>query len=426
MSADTGNGANDTSKMSADIQTKEHNDPEVDGCAGLQLSDTAITFLEAEVNGGDERKGDRIGVTFDRSGRATLKTNSYVGVVSLPDGPTIEIKPKVENTQLLHLLRYANGIEASTFEEETPIETGDVFIEAIGALFESELSTVLTQGLHTEYETKQGTERRLRGRLDLQRQLTQQSPQPTAFECTYDELTPDVTLNQAVLYATSTLLTFVQDSGTARALRRHRQQLRRRVSLRPVAPIELESIETTRLNEYCDDLLRLTKLILRNVYVAELSPGRGGSYSILVNMNTIFEKTVERAAAAAISEKEGWEVRDQDRSKAFDKNNRINLQPDFTVADAAGTVQVVGDAKWKTESPKNEDFYQIAAYQSAFEAPGLVVYPNQDGAMEDSYEFPDGRELTLIELPTTNQIDSFETYTRQLETSLQTEIQALL
>ncbi|WP_340100502.1 McrC family protein [Salinibaculum salinum] len=422
MSTDSAPSLSFTDETTVDITTSEHNEPEADGCAGLALSDTAIDFIETEVNGGDSRRGDRIQLEFDRDGLVTLQTTSYVGVVSLPEGPVIEIRPKVTGTPLLHLLQYANGVDATTFAEETPIQQGNVFIEAIAALFQTELSAVLTRGLHTAYQTRDGTENRLRGRLNLQRQLNRQPPQPTAFECTYDELTPDVPLNQAILFATTVLIGLVQDDGIGSALQRHRQQLRQRVTLRPVDPAELRTIETTRLNEYYDDLLRLTDLILRNLYVSELAIGESRSYSLLVNMNTVFENAVGRAAKAAIADRTGWSTTDQDTSRSLDEGGRINLKPDFTIADQTNAVRLVGDAKWKTESPENDDFYQLAAYQSAFDAPGLVVYPNQAGRLADSYTFPDGKELTLMELPTMKQTDSFAEYVEALEESLHSAI----
>lgn len=400
---------------------------EYDEHGPIELTDPAITFLQQEVNGGTERDGDRIGLTFDRRRRATLKATSYVGVVSLPDGPTIEIQPKVDGTQLLHLLRYANGVESTTFEQETRLRRGNVFIEAIAQLFRSELSRVLTHGLYTDYRKRQSAEPRLRGRLDLQRQLQRQPPQPTRFECTYDELTPDVTINQAVLYATSVLLRLSDDTDTIRALQRHRQTLLRQVTLRPVDPFELERIEVTRLNEYYEDLLRFTKLIIGNINISELAAGDRSSFSLLVNMNTVFEKAVERAATEAVRGRAGWNVTGQDDSKDLLNSGRfsVTLKPDVTVRDGTATVRVVGDAKWKKETPKNDDFYQMAAYELAHDAPGLLVYPEQGADLVSEEYFPNGRRLDLIELPTAT-TDGFDAFCTAMAETMDTAIETVM
>src|SRR5699024_11197198 len=110
----------------------------------------------------------------------------------------------------------------------------------IATLYEAELADVLQRGLLREYREQTGTEQHVRGRLEVHRQLQRQGPQPTQFECRYDELTTDIVLNQAILYATTVLLRLVDDRPIGAALQRHQQTLRRTVEFRPIRPIELE------------------------------------------------------------------------------------------------------------------------------------------------------------------------------------------
>ena len=60
---------------------------------------------------------------------------------------------------------------------------------------------------------------------------------------------------------------------------------------------------------------------------------------------------------------------------------------------------MVGDAKWKTKV-KNNDIYQVVAYQTAYDAPGVLVYPDNDGAVENDYSVKNGYSLAMLELPT--------------------------
>lgn len=407
----------------ADITVAEYKSEE----AGI-LTDSARRYLEQKVNGGETRDGDRIQVSFDYRGHATVTATSYVGIVSLPEGPTIEIQPKANGTHLLNLLRYAQGVEATTFDQQTRVQRGNVFIEAIAALFEAELATVLNRGLHTSYRTVERQERNLRGRLDLQRQLQRQPPQATAFECTYDELTPDVTINQAILYATSILIPLVQDQNTINSLQRHQQTLRRSVTLRPVTPRELEQIEVNRLNEYYEDLLRFTEMIIRNVHIAELTAGRRSSFSLLVNMNTVFENAVERAAKTAAATRSGWSAKGQDDSKYLinEDDHSVKLKPDFTIRDSDNVVRVVGDAKWKTDSPSNSDFYQMTAYTIAHDAPGVLVYPEQGKTMSGTCKLPTGKKIHLVEISTNSNNGSFEAFCNGLREDMDTTIESLI
>lgn len=172
----------------------------------LELSDSATEMLRSEVN----KETERLKVEFDRDGRATLTATEHVGIVSLPGELTIQIRPKSRGTNLMHLLRYAHGVESTTVEHETSIAAGQNFIEALAALFEAELDTVIRTGIHKSYRERRDAKKYLRGRLDVQRQLQRQGVAPTRFECTYDELTYDILPNRAILYATAILSRFVQ------------------------------------------------------------------------------------------------------------------------------------------------------------------------------------------------------------------------
>ena len=111
---------------------------------------------------------------------------------------------------------------------------------------------MLNRELHTDYKRVSGTEEHLRGQLDLQRQLQRQPPTPSVFECTYDELTPAITANRAILYAPSLLLGLVSDPSVTQSLRQDRQIFHRRVELTPVTVQDLKGIQLTRLSEYLD------------------------------------------------------------------------------------------------------------------------------------------------------------------------------
>jgi 5-methylcytosine-specific restriction enzyme subunit McrC len=195
----------------------------------LDLSESAVRMLQTEFNS----DGERLRLSFNRDGKALLQATQHVGTVSLPDGPTIQIRPKAGRTNLLHLLRYAHGVESVTIEERTSIAAGQTFIEALAALYEAELEQVIQQGLHRDYRTVDKSETHLRGRLNVQQQLQKQGVAPTQFECTYEELTYDTIPNQAVLFAASILSRFVRDQTLQRSLRKHPPTLTSEASTSP-------------------------------------------------------------------------------------------------------------------------------------------------------------------------------------------------
>lgn len=363
--------------------------------------------VEQEINGTNEsNQASRLLVEYRADGRARLRATQHVGIVALPDGPTVEIRPKIPNTDLLGLIRYAQNIDARTFEQETQLVGGTRFIDALATLFENELNHVLTQGLHRSYSRVTQTTDHIRGRIEVQQQLQRQGPTPTAFECTYDELSVDTTVNRAILYATTILQRFASDPDLNRALRRHQQQLRRRVELTPVRPIELDAIELTRLMEYYKDLIRLTKLVLRSIHLDALRVADRDSYALLVNMNTIFEEVVERVVSELATER-GWTATRQATSTRLVSggHRRIQIQPDVLVSDGERD-RLVGDAKWKRDDPagssrepSTSDIYQLVAYQVAHGVPGVLFYPEQEQTLQSTYRVRDLDPLTLVEVP---------------------------
>jgi 5-methylcytosine-specific restriction enzyme subunit McrC len=364
------------------------------------LPATARRVIANEIN----HDAERLRMKWLPDGRVQLCATQHVGIVALPDGPTLEIRPKAPGANLLEMLQYAHGVRAKTIDEEAAITPGERFITAIATLYEAELADVLQRGLLREYRERTGTEQHVRGRLEVQRQLQRQGPQPTQFECRYDELTTDIVLNQAILYATTVLLRLVDDRRIGAALQRHQQTLRRTVELRPVRPIELEDVELSRLANYYTNLYRLTQLILRSVYADELHVGERATYSILVDMNKIFEAVVERAVTEALTGDE-LTVRGQvsARNLVWGGAREISIRPDIIVEDGQGVI-LIGDAKWKLDStespePSNEDLYQLVSYQVAHDAPGVLFYPAQEQRLASQYSSNLDQDIILVEIP---------------------------
>ncbi|WP_256301705.1 McrC family protein [Haloarchaeobius salinus] len=409
-------------EVTADIELGEYEESDP-----IELSEQAARMLTQDVNGGTDRDGDRINLRYTRDGKAILKATQYVGIVSLLDGPVIQVSPKAAGTNLLYLLQYAQDTTPTTFASETPFQRGPTFLDAFGALFEAELREVLNRGLQTDYRRVAGTEPHLRGQLNIQQQLQRHPPTPTKFECTYDELTHDTTANRAILYATSVLLGTVSDRSITQTLRQHQQLLRRRVELTPVTGAELDGIQLTRLSEHYEDILRLSRLVIENAFVSELTAGSSTSFALMVNMNTVFENAIERAVTT-VSEQRGWTVKPQEKTQSLltgGKHN-VTLKPDVTIYEGHEQPLIVGDAKWKIDTPSNSDYYQLTSYMLGRDAPGILFYPDCDGDNATTAEVAGQFPLEIVELPTAAAVDDFDEFVDQFEAAVMIAIDSLL
>lgn len=407
-------------EVADEIHLSEHetSDPYAPGV----FSEDDLDVLETLVNEGETR---RIGVEFDRDGYVSIRTGSYVGVVGLPDGPTIQIEPKAAAGNLISMLLFAHRTMADPIETEAHLQEGARFVDAFAALFLTELESVITQGLHREYVEIQGSESYLRGRLNLQRQLQRHPVAPTSFETDHDEYTYDTLLNQAVLHATKTLASFVRTPDIAGQLRERASTIERRVTHRPVSIGEVERLELTRLNDHYERIIRLAELVLRGSFAEDMRAGSRRAYSMLINMNGVFERVVEGAIECVTDSRAGWTVRTQAPTDSLLQGTpRIRMYPDLILS-IDGDVVLVGDAKWKTHR-SNSDIYQLLAYQSAYEVPGVLVFPQQQGAVETTYSVDGGHDLHLYELPTQVATRNFEDFATQLTSAIGEKIDAIL
>ncbi|WP_172977352.1 McrC family protein [Halosegnis longus] len=376
---------------------------------------------------------NRIELTELATGEYQLSTTGHAGVIALPDGPPIHIQPKVTGTALLQLLSYSTTSTMSTVDEAADIAAGTTFVDLLGMLFAEELTRVRRQGLASEYQRRQGTERHLRGQLALQRQLQQQGPAAPTFECDYETLTRDTPLNQAVLAAAQTLLRGAESPDLQQRLRGHVQALRRDVTLREVASHELDGIKLTRLTDHYDDILRLTRLVLANVFVEDLAPGEGRGYTLLLRMYDQFEAAVERAVTAAAGEymvQTGYAAGFPD---FLTGDFSVRPEPDAVIVDDAGTPQLVLDAKWKLLdgggdwAPSTDDIYQMLAYQQHTDTPGVLVYPGEAAGIRGTAATAHDRELYVAELPVAGERpESFAAYCEAMDTALDDVVSTLI
>jgi 5-methylcytosine-specific restriction enzyme subunit McrC len=217
----------------------------------------------------------------------------------------------------------------------------------------------------------------------------------------YDELTSDTVANRGIYQAALQLTYLVEDDQLSSQLQRQTQQLRTWVSTDPVTPAELARIETSRLNEHYETILQLAEHVLRNSYLESFVPTQQTSFGLLVNMNTIFEKAIERASKDVLLNSAEWEATPQSRITpiATGGDPPVNMYPDVVIK-RGGEVQLVADAKWKTGSISQSDIYQMTSYMLAHDVPGLLLFPEQSGEIETSYRVNDRQDLLVREVAT--------------------------
>jgi 5-methylcytosine-specific restriction enzyme subunit McrC len=322
-------------------------------------------------------------------------------------------------SRLLWALRYAFDTPVDTLDLETDFTSASSFFDAIGVLFQAELHSVLSQGLHRDYVSTSSIEKRVKGRIDVQRQLQRPSPVTTDFAVDYEEFTTDNTLNQAVLASLRVLITLICDDELRSRLRAQERQLREFVSVEPIQPATVRRIELSRLNDHYTTLLELATLVLEREFFEDIRAGTQRSLALFVNMNTVFERIVERGFRA-IAQNEGSFRVDGQASipNLVDGPHSVSMRPDVLIRTASGKPILVADAKWKTnhESPSSSDVYQLTSYILSLEVPGVLIYPG--GSVKMSPSTVEGYSLHSFAVSTDADTSSYENYAQALEASV--------
>lgn len=340
-----------------------------------------------------------------RDGEVYFESKNKVGAIGVPSGASFYVGPKVE-CSLLHMLALSGRIDEEIVldAEEAGFEFGDSFVDLIAQLYLHELRRIIRRGLDKQYEERQERLNHLRGRLDLQQQL-RRGPGTTSFECVYDELTHDTWPNQFLYHAADALRRIVSNEALAGRLHRFCRQFEGAFDPRPLPNPAVVDVQLSHLNRYYERGIQLAELILQTHYVEGLGGQQRDLSSFLVDMPSTFEAAVYHCLDEAVSSPDIKVSRGKMGLLATDPvsgESRV-LEPDFFIEDRdTNETLLVGDVKWKTEGKiERNDLFQLFAYQRAANAPGLLIYPDDEQKLPNVYEFEPadtGGPLYIFEL----------------------------
>ncbi|VVB65837.1 McrBC 5-methylcytosine restriction system component [Candidatus Gugararchaeum adminiculabundum] len=358
-------------------------------------------------------------------GEYEIKPSSFVGIVQLPSGMTIQVSQKVDSdlAEMLEYLQYREKIEEKIFfdpDVQVELPPGFHFFPLVVFLFSKEVKKILKIGLAKRYVTEEGNLRRLRGQIDFIKNEQSNFSDKSRIYCQYDELTYDILENQVILYCINRLMhrlpSWVKKSSRGfttiqSELNRFAMDLSEQVSYKPVTLSELRRLPRNRLNQHYAFMLQLAQLIIsENVYSsfrADDSEKNRVGVNFLVDMNWVFECFVSEIIREINSEegwdKDGWEVLLQNKSsdllvKAGSDMTPPKIMPDILLQNKAKGLCIPLDVKYKLQ-PGSSDYYQIICYSLAKTSDkcALIVANDKDD-MWDNRKNPHFRLNPILHL----------------------------
>ncbi|RYD84452.1 MAG: restriction endonuclease [Verrucomicrobiaceae bacterium] len=347
--------------------------------------------------------GGKEGARVLEQGRRQLRAQQVVGVIAA-EGCSLEILPKIDfegeveggasiaqtRKQLVHMLAVALDMEIASGAVTDLGWQRENLLEILIGLFSRKLADAVRQGMPKRYLAHEEDLPALRGKLDVVPQFTRLAASPDRLACRFDALSYDFVLNQIMKAAVMQLLRISRSEQNLRRLR-ELALVYADISDQPVAQLQWDAVILDRTNVRWRELINLAKLLLGERFQTT-SSGVGRGFSLLFEMNTLFEEYIARTLRRALSGTD-FKVHAQGgglfclqhvQSGAL----RFKTAPDILVR-RNGQVVMVIDTKWKRLSTQiddkkrgvaQSDIYQMMAYGRVYGCAELMLlYPHHRG-----------------------------------------------
>jgi 5-methylcytosine-specific restriction enzyme subunit McrC len=331
----------------------------------IELTQSDIALLHGQLN-----KHVDVRPSFD--GNAYIvNPGSTVGVVRLPSGAQLELRPKVPLRNLLWMLSYVYDVPHHLLNVPVEITRFDQVIEIVADVFSRMVERRIDLGLYRNYvEENLST---VRGRIMIAADIHRNAFLRHRTYCRYTTFSWDLPENQVIRQVVHLL------SGWGLSRRLTGRLLTLDSQLEEIERVQFRATDIYRFiyNRQSMDykpIHRLCQLFLEGASLSE----EGGDTSFdgfLLDMNVLFERFVTRALMERL---ESLLRLDVQLWMGLDRENSVQMRPDLVIS-RDGTHMLVADCKYKrllSGEHKHHDLYQLLAYCTAMDIrEGILIYP---------------------------------------------------
>jgi 5-methylcytosine-specific restriction enzyme subunit McrC len=373
---------------------------EIDVPAHLLVRGDAIDLYESV----SKRSFFRI---YGKNGRLVLHAGNAIGLIPLNDRVSLEVNSRVPIRNLERLLCFMEDYDPHilTFDRtyQEAVDLPDSILDIMADALLRAVEALRDEGLYKSYRqiTEQGTPS---GRvLPFQSAVAQmRRGSPTAVSTRFDRsLHNDV--NRHIKAALTTLLETYSNLRERRGVRLRVSRLSRALGLFGEVPSseaiphfnsalvrDPDQLPVTRPS--LSQAVRVSSLILRSagLRIRELS-GTFAAPSILIEMETVFERYVRQFLRSLLTDVLGLQILDGNLDppaggagavfdKALSKHGNSRATPD-TMFVFGGKTAVIIETKYKPckGMPERDELNQAITYGCAFRCPRVILtYPAYD------------------------------------------------
>ncbi|WP_371971412.1 McrC family protein [Acinetobacter sp. AL9] len=362
---------------------------------------TSVFDYLCELSSQTKKNGIAI---FELEGRRKIKVDNYVGIIQTPCGHTIEILPKhveiheqdqreivlANERQLLRkMLRILWKLPSSREAGSASLDKLDLPLsEWIMSRFLEACNLLLQRGLRSEYQRIAEQSAYLKGKLNIQKYLTQPVTEQNRFPIEHDVFSLNTAPNRLIKAALEKICTLTQDNDNWRLANEIRQKLSE-VPKSTLPCLDFPQWKSGRLYAQYESIKVWCEIVLGEQTPSALQ-GEWYGMSLLFPMEKLFE-------AYVLSEMEKkysghYRIQRQKSNKYLCRHNgknRFNLRPDIYFEAKNKTIHnnMILDTKWKLLDQNSEDqrygisdgdMRQMFAYSYMYlehDGPIVLIYP---------------------------------------------------
>ena len=331
-----------------------------------------------------------------------ITAKNYVGIITLHDGTTIEILPKIHSA----VEDDANGTRTKRLMvdmlktlRDSPyknLQTSSVNIEKMNIfevfirMFVDEVFFIVKRGLKCSYETIEENATFFKGKMKFSQQIKFNHSHKERSYVEYDAYTVNRPENRLLK---ATLLYLYKHSASSR----NKNDIKTLLNI--FSEVEASTDYKSDFEKYVPDLNMkdyTTALLWSRVFLTGKSftsfSGSEIALALLFPMETLFESYVAALLKKYLAPLR-YSVSAQDKSYfLFDDPKRFAMRPDIVIRRKTDGAIFIMDTKWKilSDSKANygisqADMYQMYAYQKKYGAQNVtLLYPQTEKMMLNS------------------------------------------
>lgn len=378
-------------------------------CGNITLTKRTFEQLENFILSNSSKETDALelmGLSARRGVGKIITAKNYVGIITMNDGTTIEILPKVHSAieddtnasrtkkLLIDMLKTLRDTPHKALQTtNVNIEKMNIF-EIFIRMFVDEVFFIVKRGLKCSYETIEENATFFRGKMKFSQQIRHNYIHKERSYVEYDAFTVNRPENRLL-------------KATLQYLYRHSTSSKNRNDLKLLlnafgevdASIDYKGdfakyIPDRNTRDYATALLWARVFLMSKSFTS--FAGSEVALALLFPMESLFESYIATLLRRNL-DSSVFTVSAQDRSyHLFEEPKAVfQMKPDIVITNKLQNAIYIMDTKWKVLSDEKAnygisqaDMYQMYAYQKKYDAKNVtLLYPKTEQVQTENIEF---------------------------------------